>query len=215
MFVVPNVVDVKEYTLEAGEDNGKVLFQGGMDWYPNRDAVEFFVTQIFSRIRRQVPDVRFVVAGRNPPHDFRQRLSRVPGVHFTGTVPDMRSEIASASVCVVPLRMGSGTRLKILEAAAMAKPIVSTHLGAQGLEFSDGQEIELADDPAVFANVVLKLLAAPSDRHRLGQAARNRVEQDYSLTALQASLRPPLALLGQELSSRPAAAHIQETVILS
>jgi glycosyltransferase involved in cell wall biosynthesis len=195
MFVVPNVVDVNEYTPEAGEDNGKILFQGGMDWYPNRDAVEFFVTQIFSRVRSHAPDVRFVVAGRNPPHDFRQRLSRVPGVEFTGTVPDMRSEIASASVCVVPLRMGSGTRLKILEAAAMAKPIVSTHLGAEGLEFSDGQEIELADDPAVFANAVLKLLAAPSDRHRLGQAARNRVEQDYSLPALRASLRQPLSRL--------------------
>jgi glycosyltransferase involved in cell wall biosynthesis len=127
----------------------------------------------------------------------------------------MRSEIASASVCVVPLRMGSGTRLKILEAAAMAKPIVSTRLGAEGLEFHDGQEIELADDPAAFADAVVKLLVgAPSDRRRLGQAARKRVEQDYSLPALEESLRQPLAVLGDEVSSRRTV-QIQQTVVRS
>jgi glycosyltransferase involved in cell wall biosynthesis len=192
MFVVPNVVDVNEYTPDGREDARKVLFQGGMDWYPNRDAVEFFVTQIFSRILSQVPDVKFVVAGRNPPEGFRQRLSQVPGVEFTGTVPDMRAEIASATVCVVPLRMGSGTRLKILEAAAMAKPIVSTHLGAEGLKFLKGKEIILEDDPATFASAVVRLIAAPFERRLLGQAARKRTEQDYSFPALRASLREAL-----------------------
>jgi len=192
MFVVPNVVDVNEYVPDGREDARKVLFQGSMDWYPNRDAVEFFVTQIFSRIRSQVPDARFVVAGRNPPEEFRERLSQVPGVKFTGTVPDIRAEIAGAAVCVVPLRIGSGTRLKILEAAAMAKPIVSTRLGAEGLEFRDGQEIALEDEPAAFADAVVKLLSAVPDRHRLGQAARKRVEQNYGFPALRASLREAL-----------------------
>jgi glycosyltransferase involved in cell wall biosynthesis len=202
MFVVPNVVDVSEYAPDAREDASKVLFQGGMDWYPNRDAVEFFVTQIFSRIRTQVPDVRFVVAGRNPPEGFRQRLGHVPGVGFTGTVPDMRAEIASAAVCVVPLRMGSGTRLKILEGAAMAKPIVSTRLGAEGLEFRNGQEIALEDEPSAFADAVVKLLRAAPDRHRMGQAARKRVEQNYSFPALRASLREALNIF-----TRGAPAH--------
>jgi glycosyltransferase involved in cell wall biosynthesis len=200
MFVVPNIVDVDEYAADSAEDPRKILFQGGMDWYPNRDAVEFFVAQVFSRIRSQVPDVRFVVAGRNPPEEFRQRLGRVPGVEFTGTVPDMRVEIASAAVCVVPLRIGSGTRLKILEAAAMAKPIVSTRLGAEGLEFRDGKEIALEDEPAAFADAVVKLLSAARDRHRLGQAARKRVEQNYSFPALRASLREALNTFTRDAS---------------
>jgi glycosyltransferase involved in cell wall biosynthesis len=195
MFVVPNVVDVDEYAADSAEDPRKILFQGSMDWYPNRDAVEFFVVQIFSRIRSQVPDARFVVAGRNPPEEFRQRLGRIRGVEFTGTVPDMRAEIGSAAVCVVPLRIGSGTRLKILEAAAMSKPIVSTRLGAEGLEFRDGQEIALEDEPAAFADAVVKLLSAAPDRHRLGQAARKRVEQNYSFHALRVSLRSAMSVL--------------------
>ncbi len=192
MFVVPNVVDVGEYSPDGVEDSRKILFQGGLDWYPNRDAVEFFAARIFSQIRSQVPEVKFVVAGRNPPDEFRQRLSRAPGVEFTGTVPDMRAEIASAAVCVVPLRMGSGTRLKILEAAAMAKPIVSTNLGAEGLEFVNGKEILLEDDPSAFAAAVVKLLKAPADRKHLGQAARKRAERQYSFPPLRASLREAL-----------------------
>ena len=203
MFVVPNVVDVEEYSPGGKEDASKLLFQGGLDWYPNRDAVEFFVARIFPQIRSQVPEVKFVVAGRNPPEDFRQRLIQVPGVEFTGTIPDMRAEIASAAVCVVPLRMGSGTRLKILESAAMAKPIVSTNLGAEGLEFLNGEEILLEDDPSAFAAAVVKLLKAPADRKQFGQAARKRAEQQYSLPALRASLRETMNIFTSEASHAP------------
>jgi len=196
MFVVPNVVDINEYSSDRREDARKVLFQGGMDWYPNRDAVEFFIAQIFPQIKSQVPDVRFVVAGRNPPERFRQRLSQVPGVEFTGSVPDMRTQIAAAAVCVVPLRIGSGTRLKILEAAAMAKPIVSTSLGAEGLEFLKGEEILLEDNPSAFAGAVVQLLKAPADRKCLGQAARKRAEQLYSFPVLQSCLRRSMKVLG-------------------
>jgi len=84
--VVPNVVDVEEYQPSDKEDSRKVLFQGGMDWYPNRDAVDFFVGEIFPLVQRQIPEVRFVVAGRNPPEGFRRRLSQMSRVEFTGTV---------------------------------------------------------------------------------------------------------------------------------
>jgi polysaccharide biosynthesis protein PslH len=195
MFVVPNVVDFDDYTPTGREDVRKILFQGGMDWYPNRDAVKFFVTKIFPLIRNQIPDAKFVVAGRNPPEEFRKQLSRVPGVEFTGTIPDMRAEIASAAVCVVPLRMGSGTRLKILEAAAMAKPIVSTRLGAEGLEFREGTEIILKDNPCGFADVVVELLKSTFHRRQLGQAARYRAELQYSIPALRSALRRSLESL--------------------
>jgi glycosyltransferase involved in cell wall biosynthesis len=123
----------------------------------------------------------------------------------------MRSEIASAAVCVVPLRMGSGTRLKILESAAMAKPIVSTRLGAEGLEFLDGQEIVLADEPAAFADAVVSLLRAAPDRLRLGQAARKRAELNYSFPALRASLRQALIPFARD-ASLPQSAKAGKTL---
>src|SRR5207249_10587047 len=109
-----------------------VLFQGCMAWPPNRDAVEFFAAEILPWRRRRVPSARFRVAGRTLAESFRRRFAGVDGLEFTGTVADMRDEIAKATVCVVPLRIGSGTRLKILEAGAMAKPMVPTGLGAEG-----------------------------------------------------------------------------------
>jgi glycosyltransferase involved in cell wall biosynthesis len=122
----------------------------------------------------------------------------------------MRAEIGSAAVCVMPLRIGSGTRLKILEAAAMSKPIVSTRLGAEGLEFRDGQEIALEDEPAAFADAVVKLLSAAPDRHRLGQAARKRVEQNYSFLVLRASLREALNTFTRD-ASLAQSASVRET----
>jgi glycosyltransferase involved in cell wall biosynthesis len=189
VMVAPNIVDVDSYQPKEAELPGTVLYQGGMDWYPNRDAVEFFVSAILPKIRAVVPQAKFVVGGRSPSDAFRRRFSAVPGVEFTGTVPDMRAEIAKASVCVVPLRIGSGTRLKILEAAAMAKPIVSTRVGAEGLDFVDGEEILLADEPGEFAEAVVSLLGDPARRRQVGQAADRRVRRECSSSALQGAVQ--------------------------
>ncbi|PYT34817.1 MAG: glycosyl transferase family 1, partial [Acidobacteria bacterium] len=156
-----------------------------MDWFPNRDAIEFFVNQIFPLIRRDAPAAEFIAAGRNPPRELIDRFSAVPGVKFTGTVPDMRPFLQQAGVCVVPLRIGSGTRLKILESAAAGKAIVSTRLGAEGLDFVDGQEILLADDPVSFAGCIVALLRDPSRRRAMGEAACRRVRQQYSCETLK------------------------------
>jgi glycosyltransferase involved in cell wall biosynthesis len=173
-----------------------------MDWYPNRDAVEFFVSAILPRLRAAVPEARFVVGGRNPSDEFRRRFAATPGIEFTGTVPDMRAEIAKAAVCVVPLRIGSGTRLKILEAAAMAKPVVSTRVGAEGLDFVDGKEIVLADEPKAFAGAVADLLRDASRRRELGQAARRRVEKCYSFPVLRTAVRAAFAGLSEACSAQ-------------
>jgi glycosyltransferase involved in cell wall biosynthesis len=196
IHVVPNVVDTDHYVpSDVPTDPCTVLFQGGMDWHPNRDAVTFFAREILPELRRAVPGVTFRVAGRGPSESFRRRLAHIPGVEFTGTVPDMRAEIARATVCVVPLRIGSGTRLKILEAAAMAKPIVSTTLGAEGLQFREGEEIVPSDEPIAFARVVTSLLLDRPRATAIGQAARRRVELHYSLSALCTSLREILDLV--------------------
>ncbi len=187
--VVPNAIDVNQYALSDRSDDTTLLYTGGMDWFPNRDAVEFFVTTILPELRRMVPQIKFVVAGRRGPEKFHQKLSKIPNVEFHGPVTDMRAEIAGAAVCVVPLRMGSGTRFKILEAAAMGKPVVSTRLGAEGLEFVPGEEIVLADEPQGFAAAVADLLADQSRRIALGRAARRRVEGHYDLSAFGTAAR--------------------------
>lgn len=204
--VVPNVVDTEHYAPAGDEQPSTVLYQGGMDWYPNRDAAEFFISSVLPSLRRLVPGVKFVAAGRDPSGSVGRRFARFSDVRFTGSVPDMRDEIAKAAVCVVPLRIGSGTRLKILEAAAMAKPVVSTHLGAEGLDFENGEEILLADDPNAFARAVADLLADADRRRAIGQGARRRVMAQYSTRGLRASLRGVLEIL---LPGRAASTQVE------
>jgi glycosyltransferase involved in cell wall biosynthesis len=189
VFLVPNVVDTDRFLPVEDPGGLTTLYTGGMDWHPNRDAVTFFAATILPELRALVPGVTFRIAGRTPDEAFRRRFVDVPGLEFTGTVPDMRAEIGRATVCVVPLRIGSGTRLKILEAGAMGKAIVSTRLGAEGLDFRDGEEIVLVDDPRSFAQAVAALLHDAPRRIALGRAARRRVEKEYSGHVLQSALR--------------------------
>lgn len=189
LFVAPNVVDVESYTPGNTEQPFTILFQGGMDWYPNQDAVDFFVRRVFPQIRKTVPQAEFVIAGKNPPKSLRRRLEQTPRVRFTGTVTDIRRLTSTAAVCVVPLRIGSGTRLKILEAAAMGKAIVSTRVGAEGLHFVPGKEIVLADKPGEFTAAVVDLLLNSNGRRSLGRAARRRVETNYAHGSMQSAVR--------------------------
>lgn len=195
VFVVPNAVDTERNATGCAmsESAPILLFQGGMDWYPNRDAVEFFARRILPLIRAVCPDVKFVVAGRNPPADFVQEFSGDPHIEITGTVPDMAPYIAAAIVVVVPLRMGSGTRIKILEACAAGKPVISTRVGAEGLQLDSEKEIVLADDPAEFARSVIALLRDPARRGEIGAAARSAIVERYSERALKRSIQSALS----------------------
>ena len=156
----------------------RLVFTGAMDWYPNQDAVLYFIDAILPRIRAQIPEVTFTVVGRNPgPH--LASLAR-PGVTVTGTVPDVRPHIDEAALYVVPLRAGGGTRLKIFEALAMGKAVVSTTIGAEGLGITSNRDIVLADDPDAFAHAVVSLLQDAPARQRLGRAGRALVESAYT-----------------------------------
>lgn len=197
VIIAPNVIDASAYapSWTNSDRNFTVLYAGGMDWYPNRDAVRYFARDILPRLRTLAPEAEFVVAGRAPSSEFGKEFADVPRMRFTGTLPDLRPEIQKAAVCVVPLRIGSGTRLKILEAAAMGKPIVSTSIGAEGLDFVNRTEILLADAPSEFAEAVFSLLTDPSKRHRLGQAARKQLEMSYSLPAMRAAVHQVWSIL--------------------
>jgi glycosyltransferase involved in cell wall biosynthesis len=156
-----------------------LVFSGSMDWHPNEDAVAHFADAILPRIRQDIPDVSFSVVGRNPTARLRELAARA-GISVTGTVDDVRPFIGEAAVYVVPLRAGGGTRLKIFEALAMGKAVVSTTVGAEGLALEPGRHFAAADDPDAFAGTVVELLRDAARRRALGQAGRDLVEAHYS-----------------------------------
>ncbi len=175
--VVPNGVDMQLYTgpLPAlpegqGPSASDLVFVGKMDFRPNVDAVLWFVTEVLPLIRRKAPRTRFWVVGQNP-HARLAPLANDPGVKLTGWVEDPRPYIAGAGVYVIPLRIGGGTRLKVLEAMAMSKAIVSTALGCEGFDLVPSQDLVVADSPAAFSAAVLELLQDAGRRNRLGRAA--------------------------------------------
>lgn len=177
--IIPNGVDVTHFQPDfTTEAPAHLIYIGSMDWYPNEDAVAFFADDILPGIRSEVSDVRFSIVGGNPSARV-QKLAERDGVIVTGRVPEIKPYFAEATVFVVPLRIGSGTRLKILEALAMGKAIVSTSVGAEGLDLTDGEEIFIADTPEPFAEAVARLLTDPALRRRIGENGRARVEKDY------------------------------------
>ena len=163
----------------AAEVPARLVFSGSMDWHPNEDAVCYFVDKIFPRIRAEAPAASFTIVGRNPSARVRE-LAAQPGVIVTGTIDDVRPSIGEASVYVVPLRAGSGTRIKIFEALAMGKAVVSTTVGAEGLALESGRHFLAADTPHDFATAVIRLLRDPSRRQALGDEGRALVEANYS-----------------------------------
>jgi glycosyltransferase involved in cell wall biosynthesis len=179
--VVPNGVDLDEWDLRvAGRDRDAdrlnavgplVVFDGTMDFRPNVDAVIWFVREIWPLIRRDVPLAQFAIVGRNPTARVRA-LEGERGVVVTGAVPDTRPWVATAAVYVVPIRVGGGVRLKVLQALAMQRPLVSTRLGCEGITVTDDVDVLLADDAATFAWAVTHLLRQPERARELGRAAR-------------------------------------------
>ena len=186
--IIPNGVDVAHYQPDfSAEAPAHLIYIGSMDWYPNEDAVSFFADEVLPQIHAEVPDVKFSIVGGNPSARV-QKLAEKDGIVVTGRVPEIKPYFAEATVFVVPLRIGSGTRLKILEALAMGKAIVSTSVGAEGLDLKDGAEIFIADEPTVFAEAVTRLLKDPSLRRRIGESGRARVEQDYDWRSISEKL---------------------------
>ena len=169
--VVPTGVDVSQYgSSEPSIGNGRdVIFLGSMDWEANVDAVEYFCQAIWPAVRREVPEARFLIVGRNPVARV-QRLAS-DAVIVTGRVESVLPYLREAAVFAVPLRIGGGTRLKIFEAMAAGKAVVSTSIGAEGLDVRDGRDIILADTPPRFASAIISLLADADRRRQLGQAA--------------------------------------------
>jgi sugar transferase (PEP-CTERM/EpsH1 system associated) len=179
--VIPTGVDLDYFQpLPTAEIPDSLVFTGSMDWLPNEDAIFYFVEAILPLIKEQHPSVSLEVVGRNPSRKLQGLLKAEKSVRVTGWVEDIRPFLARGSVCIVPLRIGGGTRLKIFEAMAMGKAVVSTTVGAEGLPVQSGQNIRLADTPNDFAASVVSLLRNSDQRRRLGVSARKLVDENYS-----------------------------------
>ena len=184
--VVPTGVDVAKFPAapQSAITPPRIVFTGSMDWEPNIDAMEYFCAQVWPRILAEYPDAIFQIVGRNPFARVQRLASQ--SVQVTGTVPSVKDYLRDATVVVVPLRIGGGTRLKIYEAMAMGKALVSTSIGAEGLSFQNGRDLMLADDASSFADAILLLLRDGEVRRRFEQAARELVTQyDWSVVVGQ------------------------------
>lgn len=161
-----------------------IVFVGSMDWMPNQDGARYFLEEILPRLRQVAPECTIGIVGRLPPPELIRLAERAGGVTVTGIVPDVRPYLWGARVSVVPLRIGGGTRLKIYESMAAGTPVVSTTIGAEGLDVSDGENIRLADAAEDFASACAGLLKDPERRARLAEAALERVTTRFSWEAV-------------------------------
>jgi sugar transferase (PEP-CTERM/EpsH1 system associated) len=200
--VAPNGVDTGHFQPLPASPGGPLVFTGAMDYPPNVDAVTWFCREVWPILRRRAPALRLDIVGRAPDGRVRSLDGR-ERVRVVGEVPDVRGYLAQASAVVVPLRAGGGTRLKILEAMAMARPVISTTLGAEGLDSVAGSDILLADTPIDFAHAVEDVISSPDTAHRLGEAGRRLAVARYDW---QRCLQPLDALYQRLIESETAPA---------
>jgi glycosyltransferase involved in cell wall biosynthesis len=182
---IPTGVDVDYFAPQPGPQiPGNIAFVGSFDWYPNEEGICWFLREIYPRIRAEQPACTATIVGRLPTDSMRKLAAAIPGVEVTGAVPDVRPYLARAEVVVVPLRIGGGTRIKIFEAMAMQRPVVSTTLGAEGLSMKPGCEILLEDTPEGFARGVVGLVRDQPHAAALARAARERVVREFTWDAV-------------------------------
>ncbi|MGY3451445.1 glycosyltransferase involved in cell wall biosynthesis [Bradyrhizobium sp. USDA 4353] len=187
--VIPNAADIDFYqprSTDPKPDGRTVVYFGLLATVPNIDAVTHFIQDVWPLIAARHPDARCkIIGGRPPPSLLALAGARIA---FTGFVPDLRPHLSEAAAVVVPLRLGGGTRLKIVEAMAMGKAIVSTSLGAEGIEAVPGRDILIENEPVAFAGAVSRLLAEPGLAARIGHAARQVAVEKYAWSAAARAL---------------------------
>lgn len=178
--VVPNGVDIDYFQPKLGGQEPSLIYTGGMNMFANKDAVTYLLEDIWPIIKAAVPDVKFYAIGQDPPRELLELSRNDPAIKVMGYVDDIRPYVARAAVYVVPLRVGGGTRLKVLDALAQGKAIVSTSVGCEGIEVTDGKNILIEDTIDGFANKTIELLKDESRRRRLGSEARVLAEERYA-----------------------------------
>jgi glycosyltransferase involved in cell wall biosynthesis len=178
--VVPNGVDTCYFAPDDTPEETALVYAGGMNMFANRDAVLWFLRETWPLIRAQVPAARFFAVGQDPPPELLAVAALDPQVVVTGKVPDVRPYIRRAAVYVVPLRVGGGTRLKVLDGLSLGKAMVSTSIGCEGIAVEPARHLLVADTPAAMADAAVSLLRSQEQRQQLGTAARQLIESRYA-----------------------------------
>jgi len=179
--VIPNGVDTSYFKPHGNKClKHNLIFAASLDYYPNEDAVIFFMQKIWPVLKKKNSNITFTITGRNPSKCIRKIASADSNINVTGYVEDVRPLIDKAEVYICPIRDGGGTKLKLLDAMAMGKAIVTTSIGAEGLEVIHEKHVLIADDPKIFASQILLLFNNPALRKYLAQNARQLVEERYS-----------------------------------
>jgi polysaccharide biosynthesis protein PslH len=200
--IVPNGVDVDEFRPVDGAGSG-VAFAGGASAFPNRDALEYFCDAILPHLRTRGADVPVRWVGRASADQMRRHREQF-GVELTGYVDDVRPLMSAAACHIVPLRVGGGTRLKILNSWAMGKPVVSTSIGCEGLDAIDGDNILIRDEPRAFAEAMVSVVRDRNLQRRLGEAGRATAERLYSWEAIGRSMRETYLGVARAAANQPA-----------
>lgn len=203
---VPNGVDSREEfrPLQQEPAPGRIVFFGRLDYYPNIDGVRWFASEVLPHILSELPEAEVRIVGPGASADLTSLSGTSPGLRFTGRVDDLRAEVAKAAVVVVPLRVGGGTRLKILEALSLERAVVSTPIGAEGLELTAGQDIVFAEDARGFAEAVVGLIRDPALAEGIGQAGRRTVVRRYDWSIIEDEVNRHLArTAAQRIRSAP------------
>ncbi len=182
VHVVENGVDVDFFRpqRDVDRDPAQMLFMGSLDWRPNQDAAVQLLTEVLPRVRAKVPHATAVLVGRRPPDWLRAKVTATPGAELHADVPDVRPFLARCGFLVVPLRIGGGSRLKILEALAAGTPVVSTRVGAEGLELAPDRDLIVADTPEELVDATLAAIRRPEELADTAESGRERVLAHYS-----------------------------------
>jgi polysaccharide biosynthesis protein PslH len=198
-FVIPNGADTYKnlFQKEKTGTGKRLLFCGSLDYEPNQDGLKWFYGEIWPLVKAVEPDIRFVVIGRNGNNEIYQPLKIDPSIDFIGDVSEVQSYYYQCSLSVVPLRKGSGTRLKILEAMSLGTPVVSTNIGAEGIDCTNGKDILIANDPASFADAILRLMNDKGKADFIRKKARNLIDSHYSWEILGKELANVLDTINQ------------------
>jgi sugar transferase (PEP-CTERM/EpsH1 system associated) len=209
VYIIPNGVDTDFYQREKVTPLDlpphALVFTGTMDFRPNVDAILWFAQEVLPLIKRQMPDVHIYIVGQRP-HARLDVLSGDPAMTLTGAVDDTRPYITAADVYIVPLRMGGGTRLKLLEALSLQAPIVSTTLGAEGFEVTNGEQLLIADEAAAFARSIIELIDDRTRAQALGAAGRLFAVQHYDWRSIVPKFEEVYASARAQPHMRPSSA---------
>ena len=178
--VVDNGIDRAYFeSVKPERDPRKILFLGSLDWRPNLDAISLLLDEIFPKVLAEVPEATLAIVGRGPSESLRKRIEATPSARLHADVADVRPYLAESGSMVVPLRIGGGSRLKILEALATGLPVISTKVGAEGLELRDGIEIEIADTPEAIAQGLVRSIREPRRAAEIAAKGRALVLERY------------------------------------